>query len=119
MYFILLFIYCSVLFYGSYFIQAGFYIKSICSANTNQKEIALSFDDGPANDFTPAILDILSKNNIEAAFNAIVDADDNELVLFDDEGSYRLGRTSKLEQARMLIRHVARIYRPRKSAIAV
>jgi phosphopantothenoylcysteine decarboxylase/phosphopantothenate--cysteine ligase len=60
-------------------------------------------------------LPLLAANLVQSA----IDADDNELVLFDDEGSHRLGRTSKLEQARMLIRHVARLYRPRKSAIPV
>ena len=60
-------------------------------------------------------LPLLAANLVQSA----VDADDNELVLFDDEGSHRLGRTSKLEQARMLIRHVARLYRPRKSAVSV
>ena len=60
-------------------------------------------------------LPLLAANLVQSA----IDADDNELVLFDDEGSHRLGRTSKLEQARMLIRHVARLYRPHKSAVAV
>jgi peptidoglycan/xylan/chitin deacetylase (PgdA/CDA1 family) len=70
-YFILLIVYSLVLFYGSYFIQARFYIKSICAAETNKKEIAISFDDGPANEYTPAILDILRENNIQAAFFCI------------------------------------------------
>jgi len=70
-YIILLITYCSVLFYGSYFIQASFYIKSICAAETNKKEIAISFDDGPANEYTPAILNILRENNIQAAFFCI------------------------------------------------
>ena len=60
-------------------------------------------------------LPLLAANLVQSA----IDTDDNELVLFDDEGSHRLGRTSKLEQARMLIRHVARLYQPRKSAVAV
>jgi phosphopantothenoylcysteine decarboxylase/phosphopantothenate--cysteine ligase len=60
-------------------------------------------------------LPLLAANLVQSA----IDADDNELVLFDDEGSHRLGRTSKLEQARMLIRHVARLYQPRKPAIPV
>jgi len=41
---------------------------------------------------------LLAANLVQSA----IDADDNELVLFDDDGSHRLGRTSKLEQARML-----------------
>ena len=60
-------------------------------------------------------LPLLAANLVQSA----IDADDNELVLFDDEGSHRLGRTSKLEQARLLIRHIARLYQPRKSAITV
>lgn len=70
-YIIVIIAYSLLLFYGSYFIQAGFYIKSICSAKTTKKEIALSFDDGPANEYTPAILDILRQNNIQAAFFCI------------------------------------------------
>jgi len=54
----------------------------------------------------------------QPTFTAI-DADDNELVLFDDEGSHRLGRSSKLEQARLLIRHIAKLYKPRKSVLTV
>ena len=60
-------------------------------------------------------LPLLAANLVHSA----IDADDNELVLFDDEGSHRLARSSKLDQARMLIRHVARLYQPRKSAIPV
>jgi len=60
-------------------------------------------------------LPLLAANLVQSA----IDSDENELVLFDDEGGHRLGRTSKLDQARMLIRHVAKLYRPRKSAIPV
>jgi phosphopantothenoylcysteine decarboxylase / phosphopantothenate---cysteine ligase len=58
-------------------------------------------------------LPLLAANLVQSA----IDADDNELVLFDEEGSHRLGRSAKLEQARMLIRHIAKLYRPRKSAV--
>ncbi|MEO8156831.1 MAG: bifunctional phosphopantothenoylcysteine decarboxylase/phosphopantothenate--cysteine ligase CoaBC [Betaproteobacteria bacterium] len=58
-------------------------------------------------------LPLLAANLVQSA----IEADDNELVLFDNEGSHRLKRSSKLEQARLLIRHVAKLYRPRKSAI--
>jgi peptidoglycan-N-acetylglucosamine deacetylase len=70
-YLVVLIIYSLVLFYGSYFIQAGFYIQSICKVDTNKKEIAISFDDGPANEHTDAVLDILRENKIEAAFFCI------------------------------------------------
>ncbi len=58
-------------------------------------------------------LPLLAANMVQSA----IEADDNELVLFDDEGSHRLGRTAKLEQARMLIRHIARLYKPRRSTL--
>ncbi|PWT73253.1 MAG: polysaccharide deacetylase family protein [Bacteroidetes bacterium] len=60
--------YILVLVYGSCFIGSGFYLPVICDAKTEKKHIALSFDDGPDAEFTPAILDILKKNEVEAAF---------------------------------------------------
>ncbi len=68
--FFLLF-YAGILFYGSYFIQAGFYMTIPCSAKTSKKEIAISFDDGPATSYTPEILRILKDNNVQAAFFCI------------------------------------------------
>ena len=67
----LLLIYVSVLFCGSYFIQLGFFMKSICSAQTKEQVIALGFDDGPAGGNTNRILDVLKENNLEAAFFCI------------------------------------------------
>ena len=67
----LLLIYISVLFCGSYFIQWGFFLKSICSGATTEKNMAISFDDGPAGEKTDRILDILKENQAEAAFFCI------------------------------------------------
>ncbi|WP_419726774.1 polysaccharide deacetylase family protein [Terrisporobacter petrolearius] len=39
--------------------------------NTDEKLIALTFDDGPDEDFTPQILDILKKYNVKATFYVI------------------------------------------------
>ncbi len=39
-----------------------------------------------------------------------IGADDNELVLFDDAGEYRLPRADKLTLARALLRHAAMLY---------
>ena len=63
----LLLIYVSVLFCGSYFMRMGFFLKSICYVKTNEKWVALSFDDGPV-ESTRNILDILKENHAEAAF---------------------------------------------------
>lgn len=67
----LLLVYSLLLFYGSYFIQSGFFMKSVCSAKTMKKEIAISFDDGPVENFTPEVLSILKQHNIQAAFFCI------------------------------------------------
>jgi peptidoglycan-N-acetylglucosamine deacetylase len=70
-YFIVLLIYSLTLFYGSYFIHSNFYIKTLCSAQTNKKEIAISFDDGPAANYTQEILQVLKNENVPAAFFCI------------------------------------------------
>lgn len=63
--------YSLILFYGCYYIGSNFFIKVICSADTNKKQIAISFDDGPAQSFTPEILELLKRHNIKAAFFCI------------------------------------------------
>jgi peptidoglycan/xylan/chitin deacetylase (PgdA/CDA1 family) len=95
-YFILLFVYSLILFYGSYFIQAGFYFKSVCSVDTNKKQIAFSFDDGPANEHTQAILNILRDHKIEAAFFCIGNriAGNEELFRKVDEQGHIIGNHS-------------------------
>ena len=88
-YFIVLLIYSFILFYGSYFIQSNFYIKTICSANTSKKEIAISFDDGPATNYTQEILQVLKNENIKATFFCIgnrIEGNENILQQINSEG---------------------------------
>ena len=68
---LLLLVYSLILFYGCYSISSNFFLPVICSAVTSKKEIAISFDDGPASGFTPAILQVLKENDVEAAFFCI------------------------------------------------
>lgn len=68
---LLIFIYSLIVFYGCYFIQSNFFMKVFCSAKTTKKEIAISFDDGPVDNFTPQIIETLKENNIKAAFFCI------------------------------------------------
>jgi peptidoglycan/xylan/chitin deacetylase (PgdA/CDA1 family) len=63
--------YVSILFCGCYFIQLGYFFKSVCSGDGGKKEIALSFDDGPDPSFTPAILDLLKAEGVETIFFCI------------------------------------------------
>ncbi|OMP80424.1 polysaccharide deacetylase family protein [[Flexibacter] sp. ATCC 35208] len=70
--FVLLFIpYSGALVWGAMQIQSGFFLKAVCAAETSEKVVALTFDDGPLTEFTPQILDILHKAQAPAAFFCI------------------------------------------------
>lgn len=60
--------YCAVLFYGCYVVQSNFFLPVTCSATTGRKEIALSFDDGPVQHYTPQVLAVLKDQDVKAAF---------------------------------------------------
>jgi peptidoglycan/xylan/chitin deacetylase (PgdA/CDA1 family) len=68
---LLFFAYSGIVFYGCYFVHSNFFLPVICSAATTKKEIALSFDDGPAVSYTPEILEILREERVTAAFFCI------------------------------------------------
>lgn len=70
-YLLILVAYSLVLFYGSYYVGSNFYINIICRADTTRKQIAISFDDGPAESYTPEILQILRQHQVEAIFFCI------------------------------------------------
>ena len=64
-------LYSLILFYGSAFVGSNFYMKTICSGDTSEKTIAITFDDGPLDTHTPEILDILKMHRTSAAFFCI------------------------------------------------
>ncbi len=45
-------LYSVILFYGCSYINSNFFLPVICSAKTGKKEIAISFDDGPVENYT-------------------------------------------------------------------
>lgn len=57
-----------ILFLGSYFIQLGYFVESVCKGDSTKKQIAITFDDGPMREFTPRVLDILKEEKVPAAF---------------------------------------------------
>lgn len=68
----LLFIaYSLIVFWGCYYVSSGFFIRIVCKADTEKKEIAISFDDGPAAGYTKEILEVLKNENIKATFFCI------------------------------------------------
>ncbi len=67
----LLVIYLLIIFYGCYYVGSNFFIRIICKANTDKKEIAISFDDGPSINFTASIVALLKHDNVKATFFCI------------------------------------------------
>jgi peptidoglycan/xylan/chitin deacetylase (PgdA/CDA1 family) len=63
--------YCLLLLYGSYNVGSNFFLKVLCSGNTSEKKIAISFDDGPARNYTPQVLQVLQEHGVPAAFFCI------------------------------------------------
>lgn len=60
-----------LLFYASYSIRAGIYLSSFCRKKTEEKIVALTFDDGPDAVQTPKILNVLEEYGVQACFFCI------------------------------------------------
>lgn len=57
--------------YGCVNISSDYFFPVLCKATTDEKVVALSFDDGPDAKYTPWILDTLKKYDAPAAFFCI------------------------------------------------
>lgn len=86
----------SIEFYGAYFVDSGFHINTISSVNTNEKVVALTFDDGPMPLRTEKVLDVLDKFNAKATFFCIGNrTTGNEILLKKiDEAGHLIGNHS-------------------------
>ncbi len=49
-------------------VGSNVYVKTLCRSNTDSKHIALTFDDGPDEEMTPRVLDVLHQYNVKATF---------------------------------------------------
>ena len=58
---------------------------------------------------------LIAANLVQDAFGSA----HNELILIDDDGAHHVPRSSKLHQARALIRHVTRLYKPVRKSVTV
>ena len=88
-YLLLFVVYSLIVFYGCCYVGSDFFIKIVCSAITDKKEIAISFDDGPATNYTPKILQLLKQDNIKATFFCIgnrIAGNENILKQIKDDG---------------------------------
>lgn len=70
-YCLLMLAYSLIVFWGCYYVCSGFFLKIPCRADTGKKEIAISFDDGPQENYTPQILQVLQQENVPATFFCI------------------------------------------------
>ena len=93
---LLFIVYSLVVFYGCYYVGSNFFIKVFCSATTGQKEIAISFDDGPAPSYTTEILQLLKQDNIKATFFCIGNriAGNENILKQIQEGGHVIGNHS-------------------------
>jgi peptidoglycan/xylan/chitin deacetylase (PgdA/CDA1 family) len=73
--------------------QMKFFGNFICSGDKSKKQIALTFDDGPDENSTPALLDLLREAKIETAFFCI-----GKKVAANPELSARIVREGHLLQ---------------------
>lgn len=82
-------VYLALIIYGSTAIQSGFHGLAYCSTHTSEKEIALSFDDGPNREYTPQVLAVLAEYHALATFFVIgknIPGNENILQQIDAEG---------------------------------
>lgn len=70
-YYILIVVYTLLLFYGSFYIGSNFYMPVVCAGDPGTKQIAISFDDGPIEKYTPEVLAILKERQVPATFFCI------------------------------------------------
>jgi len=63
--------YFGIISYGAFSIRSGLFLKALCYEQTNEKKIALTFDDGPHPEITPILLNLLKKYNVKAGFFCI------------------------------------------------
>ncbi len=56
--------------WGSFRISSQYHLKSHCSGKTDEKIVALSFDDGPS-EYTPEVLALLESHGVSATFFCI------------------------------------------------
>jgi len=88
-YCLLLIAYSLIVFWGCINVSSNFFIPIICKADTDKNEISISFDDGPAENHTTEILQVLKSENVKATFFCIgnrIKGCENILQRINEEG---------------------------------
>lgn len=79
------------LFYASYSIRSGVYVRAHCKGRADSGAVALTFDDGPDPVQTPKVLDVLRRHGVKASFFLIgerVDANPEIVARIVAEGHW-------------------------------
>lgn len=82
-------IFLALIIYGSAIIQSNFHAPAYCHGDVSEKQIALTFDDGPNREYTPQVLSILAQHNAPATFFVIgknIQGNERILKRMDAEG---------------------------------
>ena len=88
-YFGLIALYFLLIILGASNIRMNYFLKAFNKGDTNVAKVSLTFDDGPNEETTPEILNILKKHKIKAAFFCIgknVEKNKSLLKRINDEG---------------------------------
>lgn len=74
-------------------IEWGIYLRSICRLDTKEKEVVLTFDDGPDKENLPELLDLLDKKGVKSTFFFIGKyvAENKEMVVRTDLAGHNIG----------------------------
>lgn len=89
LYLILIVVFMLVIAIGSSYMSLQFFTRAYTRILTSEKVLALTFDDGPHPEYTPAILNLLEKYNAKATFFCIgkmVNANKELTKLIKDKG---------------------------------
>jgi len=70
-YWIIIFVFSIINFWGTIALSFQFFMPAKCSAKTNDGSVAITFDDGPLQDKTLQVLDILKRHAAPATFFCI------------------------------------------------
>jgi len=65
---LVLVVYLTFLLLGVFLLRLNFFVEAHCRGKANQKQVALTFDDGPDPEATPTLLKVLKRHEIRAAF---------------------------------------------------
>ena len=68
------------LFRASSKIESRWWIHALCRANTHERKVALTFDDGMEEQMTPKVLDVLKKHRVRACFFVVGNRIDASLL---------------------------------------